>query len=338
MTGESYMQISSRVSLQTALITCVLLIVPVAVFPSRLGTELVRAAWSVILLEVLYYVVSSFVLFREEQMFRRLQVAGICLVYRLSVGAVFGLVVTASYGMSLTVGLRLGMISYLPAVILHVLAAPYALRGVLASPTARRNASRRAVVRPPQTKEAPSGMTSIAISKEKGIVSESTAGAPYAEQVAARPISARLESQTSSQNVEPNGFDRAVRYVGEHGSVFLVAIVDNEGLLLANFRRGNYQAEDWAPLALVFLDVNTGVLIKNRLTAPEKIDLVLKDKRVVIARDTMFSLLVLSERVADETLNIRINQAMDMIRRYAAERYGRKSETNAEKIHVSSTQ
>jgi hypothetical protein len=332
------MHINGKVGMQTILITLILLIVPMAVFPSRLGTELIRVAWLSIILELLYYFATTLILHRGEQAFRKLQMVGICLIYRLSLGAIFGLFTTAVYGLSLPVGMRLGMFSYLPAVALHIIAAPYVLRSLMSAPTARRTVSRHPFVRPPQVKESSTGMTSIAISKEKGIVSESPTGIAYSETPVGRPLSARLEPQVSGQNVEINGFDRAVRYVGEHGSVFLVAVVDNEGLLLANFRRGNFLPEDWAPLALVFLDANTGVLIKNRLGAPDKIDMIIADKRIVITREKMFSLLVLSERISDETLSIRINQAMDLIRKYTAERYGRKSEKNAEKIHVSSTQ
>jgi hypothetical protein len=126
--------------------------------------------------------------------------------------------------------------------------------------------------------------------------------------------------------------------LGAHGSVFLAAVVDNEGLLLSNFKRGNVVAEDLAPLALLFFDSNRRILEKARLGGPEKIDVMLKDKRLVVARDQQFSLMVLAERQSDDTLNIRIIQAMDMIRRYWAERYASRQTVNAVRIHVSSTE
>jgi hypothetical protein len=115
-------------------------------------------------------------------------------------------------------------------------------------------------------------------------------------------------------------------------------VVDHEGLLLANFKRGNLDPEAWAPLALVFYDQNCHVLDRVAFNAPEKIDLVLKDNRLVIARVDQVSLMVIAERQTDDFLNIRINQSMDIIKRYLDERYGKKTDKTVESINVSGTE
>jgi predicted regulator of Ras-like GTPase activity (Roadblock/LC7/MglB family) len=142
-------------------------------------------------------------------------------------------------------------------------------------------------------------------------------------------------SDAPKQSQEINGFERAVRYIGEHGSVDLAAVVDDEGLVMANFVRGQFDAERWAPLSLVFLQNNEQVLRKGQLETPEKLDIILKEKRVIVARDGSFSLMVISERQSDDVLSIRINQGLEMISRYVAERYGDRLHKNLERVNVS---
>lgn len=180
---------------------------------------------------------------------------------------------------------------------------------------------------------------SISVSRERGIVTN--APLPSTTPVSAsRPsehVSPRSRSVSSAPS-EMNGFERATRYIGEHGSVHLAAVVDHEGLLLANFRRGNIEAENWAPLTLLFLESNQQVL--DRASAfgdAEKVDLFMKSNRIVVTRENWYSLLVISERQTDDFLNIRINQGMDIIRKYVEERYGRQEHTKAENTYVSGT-
>ncbi|MDH4157422.1 MAG: hypothetical protein OEW00_09135, partial [candidate division Zixibacteria bacterium] len=106
----------------------------------------------------------------------------------------------------------------------------------------------------------------------------------------------------------------------------------------SQFTRGGTVAEDLAPLALVFAQQNRDVLDRARLGAPEKIDVSVRDKRVVIASEERVSLMVVAERQADDVLNIRINQALEIIRKYMAERYSQKLFADAERSYVPSTE
>ena len=135
-----------------------------------------------------------------------------------------------------------------------------------------------------------------------------------------------------------SGFDKAVYYIGEHSSVHLAAVVDEEGLLLGNFTRHDVDAEAWAPMALLFLQGGKDVLSRADLDGVERLELQLKEKRIVVGRSKGCNLIVVSERHDDDLLNIRINQGLEMINRLVAERYADKLNSNAERIHVSSAQ
>ncbi len=114
----------------------------------------------------------------------------------------------------------------------------------------------------------------------------------------------------------------------------MAAVIDHEGLLLAGFKRGEYEPEDVAPYALPISVRNLDFYKKMNLVIPEKTDLMFENKRMIIATEKSYSLVVLSERTVDDVLSIRINQALEMIRTYTAERYSEKLIGNAERIYV----
>jgi len=329
------MELTGRVVRQISLISLFILIAPMVLFPDRLGTELARVSLINALYELVYYGLVAYFFFHCTSLHRIVQVAGLCLVYRLLLGTVFGLFIAVVYSMNLTASVTLGMSSYLPAIFLHIAVTPFILKPV--------------VVRSGLTTKSPHKPTEAPAPRE--VKSYRNEVAPVAvEQRAVRPTpththkretpmlgEVHADSSLSPGLGEANGFDRAARYIGEDGSVLLAAVVDHEGLVLGRFLRGDAVADDWAPFSLLFYDVNRATLQRAGWSSPEKIDLVVKDKKIVVARETSWCLMVVAERRADNLLNIRINKGLEMIRKHIAQRYGQKLSVNAEKIYVSST-
>jgi predicted regulator of Ras-like GTPase activity (Roadblock/LC7/MglB family) len=293
---------------------------------------------------------------RQQTLVQLLKAAGLCLVSRVALGVAFGLLITAAYSLNLRISVTFGIASYLPVVLLHVAAMPFVLYPVL-KPILQTKRSRRAYVLTdtPSSSGREGGVSGAPVPPRR----PAFAGVPrsnrpvqmktVARQTAAptkprpkedyEPISLRPKrhasrSTASSGVKEPSGFEKAVNYIGEHGSVKVAAVVDLEGLLLANFCRGGVEADEWSPYAPVFFAQNEIVLERTDMAAPEKIDIILSDHRLTIARDSSFYLMVLAERQADDLLGIRITQAMEMIRKYIGERYSEDILVNAESIHV----
>jgi len=273
---------------------------------------------------------------RRGSLVQLLQAAALCLIYRLALGAALGLLIAAVYSMNTLISLNLAVFSYLPAVIFQVAATPFILVQLVDQLYGPR---RRRVEAPDKTAERPEiTRPTVGASRPHLPVRER----PPLVQPAERPQPAvshdggyAVSEEPPRHSHEQNGFERAVRYIGEHGSVALATVVDQEGLMLANFVRGAIEAERWSPLALLFMQNNGAVLKRGRLDAPEKLDIMLKDKRIIVARHGAFSLMVMAERQSDDVLNIRINQGLEMVARYAAERYGDRINLNAEKVNVS---
>ena len=141
-------------------------------------------------------------------------------------------------------------------------------------------------------------------------------------------------NSTPNLTLEAEGFDRVVKYIGEHAAVKMAAVVDEEGLPLSSFDRGNVDIESWIPMARLLLENNRTTLWKFQTAFPEKLDIHLEDNRVAIIHCDHMELLVISEIQLDDVLNIRINQGIEMINKVVAKRYKKVLGSELEKTDV----
>jgi len=327
------MEISSRLARQTALFSLLLLIVPLVVFPHRFGGSVLKPSLIYAMYELVFYGAVVWLFSRRSALLPVVQAAGFCFVYRLALGVLFGLAIAVAYGMNVTVALTVGTSGYLPALLLHVAATPFVLRPLwqqlLPSREARRVRPLRA--EPPGSSEI--GRTSIAVSRDRGVrVASSIAPPP----VRSEPAPSAVDASSRIPDAGGAGFERAVRYIGGDASVHMAAVIDREGLLLGQFSRRQIDCEAWAPFALTLLEVNQAVADRAHWGAPEKLRLEMADYRVIVAFERSFCLMVVAEWQVDDLLNIRINQGLEIIKKYAAERYGEKLYDNAERTNVPS--
>jgi len=331
------MELNGQINRRIIIFSLAAMILPLVVFPALVGTEIARASLINALYELLYYGIVVFVFHRRTTLLKLVQGAGVCLIYRLALGAVFGLLVAAVYSMQVRVSLTLGMSGYLPAILFHIAVAPFILKPVISQLIPEERGIRTAVAPSKAVPQSVEGSISSAAVRENPIPLASQPTVALASPRRAEPVLSPKRTEASGGITrEGNGFDRAVTYIGEHASVNLSAVVDNEGLPLACFKRGQIDPDVWAPLALMLVDGSRQVLQRGRMNGLEKVDLVLESKRLVVARPEGCYLLVVAERHDDDLLNIRINQALEMIGRFVAERYGNKMNPNAERIHVPS--
>ncbi|MCK4605917.1 MAG: hypothetical protein KAU35_01340 [candidate division Zixibacteria bacterium] len=325
------MEITARTTRQIILFSMLLVVVPMVVFPERFGLSLARTSLINILYEAVFYGVVCYLFSRTATLLQLVQVTGLCLIYRMAAGALFGFTISAMYSMDLGVSLSLGMSGYLPTVLLQIVATPFVLRPVaiqlVSTPLVRRAA-------PPPTEIAESGHTggtTIAVSTKRGV---SRTDSQASLEMTAADTELQVETLSETTVTGGNGFERATRYIGEDTSVHLAAVVDFEGLLLGHFQRGDAVAEDWAPYALLVREANRGVLHRAGWGEPESVTLALTDRRVVVTYDKTFCLLVVADPQMDDFVKIRIRQGLEIVRKYIAERYGDSLVGKAEKTYV----
>lgn len=337
MSGQTIRQLLIFAGIQLA--------ISLALFPNQFGMDLADIALESVALEAVFYGTMVYLLIRPDSMGAVVKSAMFCLVYRFGLSAIFGLVVTILYPMSLGNALQLGFGGYIPGLLLMAIPTPFILRSYLteAYSAPRRRFSEESTFAHEREQEK-DGRTTLVFSREAA--SKSLAPVQSHHEPAGHTSTSHHNSHermtdtfyhSGSSNSDMNGFERAARYVCEDWSIYLAAVVDNEGLMLAHCKRGTIDPEQWSPFALELLNQNDFVMHRGGWRSPEKIDLLLPEERVVIARvDENTALMVVAERQNDDVLHIRISQAIEMIRKYSSERYGYKPEPNAEKYHVPS--
>lgn len=329
------MSISGRSLWQLQLFSLIVLIVPMIVYPTMLGTELQKFAFVHILYELLFYFIVTFVLYRQVNVFQAIQISGLCLIYRLILGGVFSFLLAAIHSISINVSFTLAMFGYLPGLLLHIVATPLLLKPILDGIYAESFKVRTLRVVETSTSDSRvSGASTIAYSKER---KTSPRQIPRPLQNLG-PLKKSLEHGTNKESQyisgDLNGFDKATKYVGEDGSVRLACVIDNEGLLLSNFIRGELIAEDIAPFALTITAACAEKIDRITTGAPERMEFTLKDFRIVLAAEKNCSFMVIAERRTDDLLSIRFNQAMEMIKKYMSERYSAKLHPTMEKSYA----
>lgn len=323
------MIVYNRNVVQVALLSSVLIMIPTFYFPAKFGMDLARGSFTYSMFEIAFYGTVFFFIRPGSSLLQLFAGAGLTFLYRVFLGTMFGGLLSIIYGMDFSISLALGVSRYLPAIILHIVASPFVMRpSFLAladgSALSYRNSTRAYRTSVPDL--------------ERGVTTQ-----PYLPKSEHKPKPPIEEPVSESKPTIPigkdiNGFERAVRYLGEHQAVLIATVIDKEGLTMAAFRREDGDPEGWAPLSLLFQQANEKLLDRNEEKSKlNHLDLAFGTKRLVIARVSGFNLLVLCKREEDELLNVRIIQASDIIRKYSSERYGNSLPASTEEQYVSNT-
>ncbi len=326
------MEIDGRIIRQMMLFTLIVLIVPMILFPILLGTKimqssLMNASFTFTMFEFVFYGFSVYFFNQKTNLLRLLMNAALCLIGRYFMGAVLGFLIAAMYAMNVGIALSFGTISFWPAVVLHVLATPFILKPLFVGQKEVNRSSAQQLQESTSERTPIAGTTSFVASTEGRHQKEQ----PKIDTDYSDFHAHKLKQPKSKYE---DGFLKAVNYIGENGTVLMAAVVDNEGLLLSSYQRAMFETEDVAPLVLPIIEQNKITLHKMKLAVPEKTDMTFENQRLVIATEKYYTLVIISERSMDDVLNIRINQALEMIRIYTAERYSEKLIGNAERIYV----
>ncbi|MCK5124971.1 MAG: hypothetical protein KAR42_01840 [candidate division Zixibacteria bacterium] len=318
------------------LVSLVLVVIPMVIFPSRLGMPLLTASAIYILYEVVFYGIVLYFFRRSVALTALLMGAAITLVFRLCLGAVFGTTIILMYGLESSVAFSLGMTRYLPALILQVLAVPFVIKPVyLTLADAMSGSAKLAKPTYSASTIAPGIVDADITDKTKEPQMPITSFEP----AVSAPDFTPMESVGSSPPLDDtSALSKAVSYIGELASIKMALLVDDEGLTLARFNRSKEDYELWGPLALILEKENRTIVNKySRLGAPTKIDIMTRQNRLIIRRIDYVTLMVMADDSIDETIHIRIAQATDMIRKYMSERYSPALFARAEERYVSNS-
>ncbi|MCH9023726.1 MAG: hypothetical protein IH931_00170, partial [candidate division Zixibacteria bacterium] len=94
------MNLSGEAAKRLLLYSLILLVVPLILFPERLGTYLQDYSSTNIVLELLFYLLLTFVLYRQGNAMQMVAIVFIGLGYRLLISSIFSVLISAFYNIS----------------------------------------------------------------------------------------------------------------------------------------------------------------------------------------------------------------------------------------------
>lgn len=132
-------------------------------------------------------------------------------------------------------------------------------------------------------------------------------------------------------------FDAAVRHVGQYSGVNTALLVDQDGLLVAQFSSDHEDAELWAALTLEIVEQFTATVAMAESGEMKWMEFCVGDKRFNLMRVENLWLLSIAVAATDELEKIRMQQAAEMISKRYNERYSNLHISEMEKEYAGST-
>jgi hypothetical protein len=278
---------------KAALLGLVLAAVPLIYFPSTFGWPgAALGGPQLFLWEFSFYTITFYMFWKRERFSQILAGAGVAMGFRLCTSLITALLFGAIHALPAGHSFAQGLYGYLPSAILQVLLAPFLMRPVFSFARARR-------VPPHIHSEAP---------RPEPVPTE-------------RKSSPSLESgswQGSPENM-PN-FDAAVAHIASYSTVELAALVDDEGLIVARAGRPGADHELWAPV-VNRLHLAIGAELRRAHQEVKRFDLALSKHRLAVIWLNPFYLCVLYDHSTDDLVNVRVAQAVEMVKRYREHKY-----------------
>lgn len=274
--------------------------VPLVYYPNVFGwTGAGQGGPGFFVVEFAYYLLAFQFLLSREPLPHRMKAATVALVFRLGVGTVFGILAGGLFEAGIGATMADGISRYLPAVLLHAAIVPFLLSPVFRFRELRKSRSSASAV-------------------------EAPARAPKA--------AASSESHAYTHGEHIPDFDAAVSHVASYSTVGLALLVDEEGLCVARAARGTADSDLWAPVVNLLYHATLKELRRTPDADVRRLQLSLSRERLVVERVEPFYLAVLCDQNTDDLVNVRITQAVEMIRKYYEHKYRKAAPQGAAEV------
>lgn len=267
-----------------------------------------KRIYAVFLLEFVWYNIMLLFILRLASATLVFFGAFVCLLYRLSIGMVFGILSGINSNMNLTSAINNGIIFYTPALLLHVILTPFILRKLFSQMVLQDMRKKKILYQAPKREV-------DTAEKEKTNATDMAEAEPE--------IESRETDLTSS-----------LRYVKEYTGVEGAFLIDSEGLIVAKEANADLNEEQLAPFILGLEEANNNALKKINEKRASRIELYTPNRWINLTRIFNLVMVTVANRHTDELLNVRIAQAAEMIRKYMTKRYNQEVLLEVEEQNV----
>jgi predicted regulator of Ras-like GTPase activity (Roadblock/LC7/MglB family) len=296
---------------QAILLSATISVFPLIVYPATFGIPAFSlhplhafAEWGV------YFLV--YLALRVSIPVRRIfMAAGVTVLFRIGIGLVLAVLVWLMHEVPLDKAVPQCLWEYPPAFILHIAFSPFVLLPLFNRTWAR-------------------GVRFSIGAGKRRVAAPSAVGFSFAGQASA-PSSTRSVSENDDVS-----FDAACSWVGEYSGVRMSIVVDDDGLVVAQWTRQSYSqgAEFWAPMVIEMIRFHRRWPPADESIDLRRLELETASGRLLVRRVAPFWLVVQTEADAGELVQVRIAQAVEMIEKYYHDRYRTVSPAGLEVSHV----
>jgi predicted regulator of Ras-like GTPase activity (Roadblock/LC7/MglB family) len=311
------MEWSIRDTRHAVLIALIVAALPMLIYPNTFGVTFQMGIFWYALLELTYYFSVGLILNRRRSVAYTAVAAVLTLTSRLVLSATFLVMLMALEQMPTSVAFTNAFDMFKPAILLFSVTAPFlfnsTIQMMLPGRVRRRNLHK-------------SGTAPIIYTSTSTPVMRPPTPIPVA------PIMERTGSE-----VFDHSFTGAVQHVGGYSGVLCAMLIDNDGLPVATWSRGEWDQDLWSALSKKIVDdlletnVRTGTVLLNT------IEYTSGAHRFSLYRAADMWLLSIADVESDELEKIRLHQAAEMIERHCQEKFSNLYSNEAGRQYAGST-
>lgn len=311
------MGLSIRDVRHLALVTLIIAILPMLIYPNSLGLDFHLGVVWYIALELVYFYVVAMLVFKRKSVMRAIGAASLYLLGRFTLSLVLFGFLLALERIAVGKALNLAFSGFKPALLLFSLLSPFlynsTIKGMFSSSSIR-----------------------TGIRKFKS----TTTGHPSAPaRIIGRTdaVTVPISVQRTSGEYLNRSFDDAMKHIGSYSGVLCAMLVDNEGLRVAGWNRGDYDEEMWGALARKIVDDVEETSLRARTSRLETLEFSSGEQRFSLVRVADMWLLAIADAASDDLEKIRLHQAAEMIMRHCQERFKSIYSTDTGRKYAGST-
>jgi predicted regulator of Ras-like GTPase activity (Roadblock/LC7/MglB family) len=314
------MGLSIRDVRQIVLVTLIVAILPMLVYPNSLGLDFnLNLVWYLCLELIYFWAIAAFV-FRWKSAIGSVGVALLYLVGRMLLSTTLVLFLLVLERTTFAAALGYAFSDFKPALLLYSLAAPFLYNSTIKvmfvdSPLKTEIRRSTTLALHPAT---PGRITGKIISRLETAVPATTPPRNPGEYL----------NRT---------FDDAVRHIGGYSGVLCAMLIDGEGLPVAGWNRGEYDQELWGAFAKKMTEDLEETSLRAGSSRLENLEFKSGDQRVSLVRVADMWLLAIADAASDELEKIRMHQAAEMIVRHCQEKFGNIYTTETGRKYAGST-
>jgi predicted regulator of Ras-like GTPase activity (Roadblock/LC7/MglB family) len=288
------------------LISLLVMVVPLVLFPRDLGLKLTSSIPLLLTLELCWYALVLFIVFSKADASRVLLSALLTLGYRIGLGIGFGILLLIMFSLALSSSVKMGIYGYPPVFLLQALVSPFVLKQIY-----------RLVMEKPRKRQAAKPRTAMSAGEAAEPAVSETVSESVQELEGKGSSSKEKESRVGAEEKLEN----FLHYLREYAGVKAAILVDHEGLVLAQDCSSDSDAETIATYAKHIKETNDRILDKMGEKSSQRIGIYTADAWICLNEIDDLTLAVVSDRRTDELLSVRIQQSTGMIKRYFCQKY-----------------